>query len=72
MVYFEIFCYVMYYIVPEKCIGERFLEDCFYCYSQEIISAVTNRFPITSLEEHINNKNTCKMVCKMQCLKNGL
>ena len=43
MVYFEIFCYVMYYIVPEKCIGERFLEDCFYCYSQEIISAVANQ-----------------------------
>ena len=33
----------MYYIVPEKCIGERFLEDCFYCYSQEIISAVANQ-----------------------------
>ena len=43
MVYFEIFCYVMYYIVPEKCIGERFLEDCFYCYSQEIISTVANQ-----------------------------
>ena len=43
MVYFEIFCYVMHYIVPEKCIGERFLEDCFYCYSQEIISAVANQ-----------------------------
>ena len=43
MVYFEIFCYVMYYIVPEKCIVERFLEDCFYCYSQEIIFAVANQ-----------------------------
>ena len=33
------FCYVMYYIVLEICIGGRFLEDCFYCYFQQIISA---------------------------------
>ena len=34
------FSYVIYYIVSEICIGGRFLEDCFYCYSQQIISAV--------------------------------
>ena len=26
--------------MSEICIGGRFLEDCFYCYSQQIISAV--------------------------------
>ena len=32
----------MYYIVSEICIGGRFLEYCFYCYSQQIISSVAN------------------------------
>ena len=32
----------MCYIVSEMCIGERFLEDCFQFYSQQIISAVAN------------------------------
>ena len=36
------FCYVMFYIVAEICIGVRLLEDCFYCYSQQIISTVAN------------------------------
>ena len=36
------FCYVMYYIVSEICIVGHFLEDCFYCYSQQNISAVAN------------------------------
>ena len=36
------FCYVMNYIVLEICIGGRFLEDYFYCYSQQILSAVAN------------------------------
>ena len=43
MVYFESFCYVMYYIVSEICIGGHFLEECFYCYSQRIKSAVANK-----------------------------
>ena len=30
----------MYYIVSEICIGGHFLEDWFYCYSQQIESAV--------------------------------
>ena len=30
----------MYYIVSEIYTGGRFLQDCFYCYSQQIISAV--------------------------------
>ena len=38
------FCYVMYYIVSSKIfIGGHFLEDCFYCYSQQIISVLTNK-----------------------------
>ena len=36
------FCYLMCYIVSEICLGGRFLEDCFYCYSQQIISAIAN------------------------------
>ena len=32
----------MYYIVLEMYIGERFLEDYFYCYSQQIMSAAAN------------------------------
>ena len=32
----------MYYIVSEICTGERLLEDCFYCYSQQITFAVAN------------------------------
>ena len=32
----------MYHIVSEIFIGGRFLEDCFYCYSQQIISAAAN------------------------------
>ena len=32
----------MYYIVLEICIGGPFLEDCFYGYSQQIISDVAN------------------------------
>ena len=36
------FCFVMYYIVLEICIGGHFLEDCFYCSSQKVISAITN------------------------------
>ena len=33
----------MYYIVSEICIGGCFQEDCFYCYSQKVISAVANK-----------------------------
>ena len=36
------FWYLMYYIVLEICIGGHFLEDCFYCLSQKVISAITN------------------------------
>ena len=34
------FIYLMYYIVSEILIGECFLEDCLYCYYQQVISAV--------------------------------
>ena len=40
------FGYIMYYIMSETYIDERFLEDCFYCFSQQIISAVANESPI--------------------------
>ena len=36
----------MYYIVSEKCIGVHFLEDCFYCYFQQIKSALFNEYLI--------------------------
>ena len=44
----------MYYIVSKICIGGRFLEDCFYCYSQQIISAVANEslIPYNLIKEH--------------------
>ena len=34
----------MYYEVSEICIGDHFLEDCFYCYSQQTKSAIVNEF----------------------------
>ena len=40
------FCVVMYYIVSEICIGGRFLEDCFCCYTQQFILAVATEFLI--------------------------
>ena len=40
------FCYVMYNVMLEICIDRRLLEDCFYCYSQQVISAVANEFLI--------------------------
>ena len=43
-VYFVSFCYKIYYIVSEICIGGNFLEECFYCYSQQIKSEVANKF----------------------------
>ena len=32
----------MYNVVREICIGGRFLEDCFYYYSEQLISAIAN------------------------------
>ena len=40
------FSYVMCYIVSEMWIGGRSLQDCFYCYFQQIISAEANEFLI--------------------------
>ena len=40
LLWYMIFYYVLYYIVSGICIGGRFLEDCFYIYSRQIISAV--------------------------------
>ena len=36
------FCYVMHYLMPVVAIAGSFFEDSFYCYSRQIISAVTN------------------------------
>ena len=36
----------MHYIVSEIGIGGIFLEECFYCYFQQIISVATNEFLI--------------------------
>ena len=33
---------ILHYIKSEICIGRRFSENCFHCYSQQIISAVAN------------------------------
>ena len=33
------FCYALYYIVLKVCICGRFLEECFYYYSQQVIYA---------------------------------
>ena len=38
--YILIFCYVMYYIVPDIYIVGTFLGDSFYCYSKQIVFAV--------------------------------
>ena len=38
-----LFCYVMYYIVSEICMGGFFLEDSFYCYSQQVTSAIAHK-----------------------------
>ena len=84
------------------CIRRRFLEDCFYGYSQQIVSAVANEslIPYRLIKRskqiknksnkkkkkkykiqisywnkkilfytNISNKNTRKIVCKIQCLK---
>ena len=37
------FCYGMYYIVLKMCIGGRLLQDCFYCYSQQIVYALVKK-----------------------------
>ena len=42
ILHFLSFCYVMYCIVFKICIGGRFLEDYFHCYSQQIIYAIAN------------------------------
>ena len=49
-------CNVMYYIVSKICIGGRFLEDHFYCYSQQVISAVA----IASLIPYNQSKKSQK------------
>ena len=37
------FCCVMFYIVSKIDNGRLFLKDCFYCYSQQIISTVAKK-----------------------------
>ena len=79
IVYFECFCYLMYYNVLEICIGGRFVGDCFYCNSQQIIYAVANeslipyniikRAPETQSLKYCNTKcqpKANKRNCKIQ------
>ena len=47
IVYFEGFCYVMYYIVSEICIGAHFLEGYFHCYFWQIKFVAFNESKIS-------------------------
>ena len=58
------FYYVMYYLVSEGCIGGDFLEDCFYCYSQQFISAVA----LIHCNESLIHYNLIKGATKTQNL----
>ena len=40
------FCYVVYYEVTYICIDGRFVEDCFCYHSEQIISAIANKYLI--------------------------
>ena len=64
---FSFFC-VMYYIVLEICVGGSFLEDCFYCYSQQIISAVGSEYLIPNnlvkRAPETQNLQYCKTKCQ--------
>ena len=47
------FCFLMYYMLSEIYIDGRFLEDCFYCHSEQVIPAGAREpwFPITLYKE---------------------
>ena len=49
-----LFSYVMYYIVSERFIGGCFVEDCFYCCSQQIISTIADEslIPYNFVKQH--------------------
>ena len=52
----------MHCIVSETCIGGRFLKDCFYFFSQQIISVVA--------EEYVISYNLIQRVLETQNLYN--
>ena len=58
----------MCHIVPEICIGGRFSEDCFYCYSQQIISAVANEslisYNLIKRAPETQNLSYCNTKCQ--------
>ena len=56
------FCCAMYYVVLEIHIGRRFLEDCFYCYSRQIIFVVAKESLIQRAQETQNLK-----YCNTKC-----
>ena len=58
----------MYYIVSEICIGGCFQEDCFYCYSQKVISAVANKSIIFNnlIKDYQIPTQTKSKKCKVQ------
>ena len=58
------FCYVMYYIVPEICIGWCFLEDSFYRFSQFLsVVASESIIPYNTVKPNNGNSNQIKK-CK--------
>ena len=64
--YTSSFCYLMYSITSEIYIGGRYLEDCFYCYFQQIISAVANEYLILY---HLIKRapETHSLYCNTEC-----
>ena len=55
----------MYYIVSEIYIGEGFLEGCFYCYFQHVISAIANE-SLFLIKRAPETQNLC--YCNTECL----
>ena len=64
--YTSSFCYQMYSITSEIYIGGRYLEDCFYCYFQQIISVVANEYLILY---HLIKRapETQSLYCNTEC-----
>ena len=63
-------------IASEICFGGCFLEDCFYCHSQQIISAVANESltPYNLIERapEVWNLNYCNTECEPKPNQNNV
>ena len=62
------FCYGIHYLVWDICVGGR-LEDCFYCCSQQIISAVAIDFLIPYKTYKTLKRRTSKYINKTDQLE---